>query len=241
MLSRKAILIGAPSVEQYLPGVIQDIKDMKAFLLSPTGGAWREDEIVTLVDQSKGTVTKHLNSCAEIDYAFILCAGHGEHQVLGTNGSTVIYLTEEDTLSIDSINSRAKRQLVIADVCRHERKIAIPESLLKAAMESYSAEDIFDYRAAFDFAVMNCSEGRIVAYSCSVNQSAGEDEKGGAFTQALLASPNNFLPNGSHGIVNVKQAFDWAYRQLTNNSSSQTPVFNAGRRLDYYPFAVIKK
>lgn len=37
MLSRKAILIGAPSVETYLPGVVQDIKDMKAFLCSPMG------------------------------------------------------------------------------------------------------------------------------------------------------------------------------------------------------------
>ena len=241
MLSRKAILIGAPSVETYLPGVVQDIKDMKAFLCSPIGGAWRENEIITLVDQSKATVTKHLNSCADVDYVFILCAGHGEHQVLGTNGSTVIYLTEEDTLSIDSINTRGKRQFVIADVCRHERKITISESLLKAAMESYSAEDKFDYRAAFDSAVMSCSEGRIVAYSCSVNQSAGEDEKGGAFTQALIASPNAYLPERSHGIVNVKQAFDWAYGQLTKKSSAQTPVFNAGRRLDYYPFAVITK
>ena len=241
MVSRKAILIGAPSVETYLPGVVQDIKDMKEFLCSPVGGDWREDEIVTLIDQSKATVMKHLNSCSDVDYVFILCAGHGEHQILGTNGSTVIYLTEEETLSIDSINSRGKRQFVIADVCRHEREIAISKTLLKAAMESYSAEDKFDYRAAFDAAVMKCSEGRIVAYSCSLNQSAGEDEKGGAFTQALIASPNHYLPSGLHGIVNVKQAFDWAHAQLVEKSSAQTPVFNAGRRLDYYPFAVITK
>lgn len=41
-MTRQAILIGAPSVKPVLPGVQQDLKDIKAFLLSNSGGAWQQ-------------------------------------------------------------------------------------------------------------------------------------------------------------------------------------------------------
>ncbi|QWA30540.1 caspase family protein [Pseudomonas sp. RC3H12] len=242
MISRKAILIGAPSVPKFLQGVLHDLEDMKDFLCSDAGGAWRENEIVTLIDQPGHVVMEHVRAAKDVDYVFILCAGHGEHHSSGTDSSTVICLTETEDLAIDLINPRNKRHFVVVDVCRDLVPVQeISKAVLKAAMESYSAEDKFDYRTAFDSAVMDCPEGRIVAYSCSVDQSAGETNRGGMFTQSLIASHEYFSPNsGSHGLVTVEQAFEWAKNNTYEKNAPQMPVLEAGRRRVFYPFAIVR-
>lgn len=244
MITRKAILIGAPSVESFLPGVVTDVKSMKNFLMSTTGGAWKENEITTLIDRPSKVVMQHIESAKDSDYVFIMCAGHGQHEVRGSLDETAIFLTENETLSINKINPKNKRHFVLVDVCRNvTQMLDSTETLLKGAMESYSSADKFNYREAFDAAIMKCSEGRIVAYSCDINQSAGEDSSGGLFTQSLISSSDAFLPtNGaSHGIINIKQAFERAKEKTYERGAPQSAVLNAGRRLDFYPFAIITK
>lgn len=244
MTTRKAILIGAPSVKPVLPGVKSDIESMKNFLLSNTGGAWRDDEVITLVDAKPELIKQEIASAKNCDYVFILCSGHGEHHVKTDIDETVIYLTETDFLSITNINPKNKRHLVIVDVCRNESILLdSTETLLKATLESYSSVDTYDYRSKFDAAIMKSSEGRIVAYSCGINQSAGENSAGGYFTQGLINSPKKFRPTAenNHGIVNISQAFDSAQKSTYDKNAPQNPVFNAGRRRDFFPFAIVKK
>lgn len=241
-ISRQAILIGAPSVRPELPGVTTDMNDIKKLLLSNKGGAWRADEIVPLSDPSSAAVYAQIESARYKDYVFISCSGHGEHRVGKGLDETVMYVKENETVSISSINPRNKRHLVIVDVCRNLVRVEKMEEM-RAAMKAFmeSAAILIDYRKIFDDAVMANPEGRIVAYSCDINQSAGDDGSGGVFTQALLAAPKYFSPtnNNRYGIVKINQAFDQAKTMTYAKNAPQSPVFNAGRRMDFYPFAIV--
>ena len=241
-ISRQAILIGAPSVKPELPGVTVDIKDINRFLLSDKGGAWRADEIVILTDPSAAAVYKQIESARYKDYVFITCSGHGEHRVGKGLDETVMYVKENETISINNLNPKNKRHLVIVDVCRKIVKIQKMDEI-RAAMNAFmdsASKSFIDYRKIFDNEVMANTEGRIVAYSCDLNQSAGDDGKGGVFTQELLASPRYFSPkNGNYGIVNINQAFERAKKMTYEKNAPQSPVFNAGRRMDFYPFAIV--
>lgn len=240
-MTRQAILIGAPSVKPVLLGVRQDLKDIKAFLLSNSGGAWRENEIVTLIDPSPQEVQTYVNASKSKDYVFITCSGHGEHQIGKKLDETVMYLNEKETISINSINPQNKRHLIIVDVCRGiVRLIERQKAALDAAMESFANKAYIDYRKVFDNAVMSSTEGRIVVYSCDINQSAGDDGTGGVFTQELLKSPQQFKPtNGNYGIVNIEQAFDVAKKMTYKKNAPQSAVLNAGRRRDFFPFSIV--
>ncbi|PKD39515.1 hypothetical protein CWO84_15025 [Methylomonas sp. Kb3] len=241
-IKRQAILIGAPSVKPELPGVIKDINDFKSFLLSDKGGVWKPTEITTLIDQSPFVVKAHIRLAQSADYVFILCAGHGEHRVGRNLDETVMYLNEKDTISINEVNPQTRRHLVIVDTCRvlvEVKKLAM-EARAEAALTLDFAETHVDYRQVFDDAILNTSEGRIVAYSCDINQAAGDDGSGGVFTQALLSSANTFKPIGysKYDIVNISQAFDVAKELTYKKNAPQSPVFNAGRRRDYFPFCI---
>ncbi len=241
-ISRQAILIGSPSVKPELPGVTTDMGNIKQFLLSNKGGAWRADEIVTLSDPSSAAVDAQIESARYKDYVFISCSGHGEHRVGKGLDETVMYVKENETVSISSINPRNKRHLVIVDVCRKLVRVETMEET-RAAMKAFmkSAAIPIDYRKIFDDAVMANPEGRIVAYSCDINQSAGDDGSGGVFTQELLAAPKYFSPtnNNQYGIVKINAAFDQAKTMTYAKNAPQSPVFNAGRRMDFYPFAIV--
>ena len=242
MISRQAILIGAPSVKPALPGVTKDVNEIKNFLKSQKGGVWREDEIIILLDKPRDAVIKCVESAKLKDYVFITCSGHGEHQIGKNIDETVMCLNEHETISINSINPQNKRHLVIVDVCRTIVKIQESSEVLSKAsvMDSAIRKNDVDYRKRFDDAVMASSEGRIVAYSCDINQTAGDDGTGGYFTQELLKSPKYISQQSvSNGIVDISKAFDIAKAATYKKNAPQSPIFNAGRRRDFFPFAII--
>lgn len=154
-----------------------------------------------------------------------------------------MYLNEEETISISSINPQNKRHLIIVDVCRGiVRLLERQKAVLKAVMESVANEAYIDYREIFDIAVMSSTEGRIVVYSCDINQSAGDDGTGGVFTQELLKAPEQFKPkNGDYGIVNIEQAFAVAKKMTYKKNAPQSAVLNAGRRRDFFPFSIVSR
>lgn len=240
-ISRQAILIGSPKVNPELPGVRRDLQDTYDFLCSPCGGFWRKEEITILLDPNYDEVCKHINMAYNRDYVFILCSGHGEHRVGKDLDETVMYLQENEIIAVNELNPRNKRHFVMVDVCRgivkvdeHRTKIALAKIL-----ESQSFLTI-DCRKIYDEAVMANPEGRIVAYSCDINQSAGETPKGGIFTQEMLNAHLDFvLPNNStYGILKIDHAFEQAKRRTQEKNFPQAPMLYAGRRRDFYPFAI---
>ncbi len=67
---------------------------------------------------------------------FISCSGHGEHRVGKGLDETVMYVKENETVSISSINPRNKRHLVIVDVCRKLIRVETMEET-RAAMKAF--------------------------------------------------------------------------------------------------------
>lgn len=153
-----------------------------------------------------------------------------------------MYLSETDTISISNINPQNKRHLIIVDVCRNlvriEKQIA---SLSTEAIFENDSINLINYREIFDNAILLTSEGRIVAYSCDINQSAGDDGSGGVFTQELFDSPNHFNVhvNNDYAILKIDKAFEYAKTMTYKKNAPQTAIFNAGRRRDFFPFAII--
>lgn len=240
-ITRQAILIGAPNVPPFLPGVLKDLRDLEAFLKSPTGGKWRSDEITVLNSPSPEIIKLHLEMAKHKDYVFISCSGHGEHRVGAGADSTVILLDDRKSIAINEMNPKNKRHFVLVDVCRAVVKaklISESAALTKALLDS--AHVNVDHRKVFDTALSKTTEGRIVAYSCDINQSAGEDEAGGYFTQSMLRAAGAYASHADQGkVVDIEKAFKVAKQNTYDTNAPQTPVLLAGRRNDYFPFAIV--
>src|SRR5688572_4065117 len=116
MITRKALLVGAPGgvFTDFLPGVFPDLQNMKAFLLSPQGGAWKKEEITMLYNPGKKKLLQTVKAM-QADYTLTFFSGHGfpddfdRRFISLTNG--------ECTTDVKLLNSSA-RQLVLIDDCR---------------------------------------------------------------------------------------------------------------------------
>ncbi len=243
MVSRKAVIIASPDVTPRLPGVEVDVRSIKAFLLSPTGGAWEDNEIEILMNPRKGDVQRSLALANLMDYVLITCSGHGEHHVGENFESTTMYLRENEKMYIQEMNPGNRRHLVVVDVCRKIVPVAIHESFFAAQnrMIRKAEVDRWDARRLYDNAILSCAEGRIVMYSCDKNQTAGDDGNGGYFTQELLKAPRVLLESGKikGRVVGADDAFEYAKARTIALNAPQCPVFNAGRRRDFYPFGIV--
>jgi len=80
--SRKVLLIGAQSGGKYLHGVEPDLKNFKAMVMSPAGGACREEEVKVLYNEPVSTVRRWMRQ-AEADYSLVYFTGHGMADSLG--------------------------------------------------------------------------------------------------------------------------------------------------------------
>ncbi len=238
---RKAILIGSPNgPDPALPGVAVDLRDIATYLQSVKGGAWESNEITILSNPSKKDVLTTLSTASIYDYVLITCSGHGEHHVRNDFEDTVFCINKTEEIYISEINPRNKRHLVIVDVCRKVVLLKLEEQRMFAAKVAKAYEFAEDRRRArqlFDQAVMACAEGRIVVYSCEKNQTAGDDGSGGIFTQSLIKVGASFEKKPS-GVMDINDAFQFAKVRTYQLNAPQTPTLNAGRRRDYYPFAV---
>jgi hypothetical protein len=240
-MNRKAILIGSPNgPDPALPGVDVDLKDLTTYLQSIKGGAWDSSEISLLRNPSKKEVRSMLDTASHFDYVLITCSGHGDHHVRNDFDDTSFCINKAEEIYISEINPRNKRQLIVVDVCRKVVLLKAEESRMFAAHEAaiYKFdEDRKNARKMFDQAVLSCAEGRIVVYSCDKNQTAGDPGSGGIFTQSLIKIGESYVKKPS-GVMDINDAFQLAKARTYQLNAPQTPTINAGRRRDYYPFAV---
>ena len=237
---RKAILIGSPNgPDPELPGVDVDLRDLASYLQSNKGGAWESNEIVTLRNPSKSAVIAAIKSAEYFDYVLITCSGHGDHHVYRDHEDTSFCLNKTEEIYISELNPKNKRHLVIVDVCRKVVLMKAEEARLFAANKYFreSFEDRRRARQLFDDAVLSTAEGRIVVYSCDKNQTAGDDGNGGVFTQSLIKTGIDFTRR-PYGVLHIYDAFQIAKALTYQLNAPQSPTINAGRRRDFYPFAV---
>lgn len=242
-MTRQALLVASPNAgNQALPGARLDVENIKEYLLSTTGGAWEESEISTVLDPTKAQLDTALNKLRYVDYAFITFSGHGFHSVGRSQSETRICLTRTEECSVQDINPRNNRHFVVIDACRAIVRIQLNEersmNFSRANAMKYASRQ--DIRAAFDAAVMAAEMGRVVAYSCGINQSAGEDSTfGGVFSSELVSEASRWsISANPRAILHVPEAFRLAEAATYRKNAPQRPEIELGRRMYHFPFAL---
>lgn len=242
-MKRIAFIIGdGRSGGDPLPGVYQDHRNYRDFLLSNEGGAWASEEILNITKPIKRErLLEVLSRGSRFDFAFVAFSGHG----FTHKGRSYICVSDGDAYDDDLVTG-ATRQVTIIDACR-EASLAGPlikseRILVAAAFDDYSAEM---YRAscrkAFDIACVRAPEGESRLYACSPGQAAGEGLHGGYFSHTLIQigtkfSQGNGICTKASRYLPLNAATNLAIKAFARYP--QTPLAHLGRRQTHFPFAV---
>lgn len=182
---RRALIIGSPDKE--IPGVYDDMKNYRDFLKSFAGGAWYENEIITLESPTKAQVDAQLRLLETADYSFLVFAGHGGYS--HAERATMLQINPHTTISENDLKRGAQRRTVIFDTCRvHiDQPQAFREAILKSIIAMDSYQDPAVARILFDRSLSTCYPGIAVMYGCSVGESSGDiPGSGGRYSSTLL-------------------------------------------------------
>jgi len=236
-MKRKALIIGSPDKGiHFLPGVEKDVKSWEAYLSSPIGGAWDNDEIEVIESPTTASLKLAIRLLAYVDYSFVTFSGHGRSIPYG---STIININPSEEIDTQNLISNSKKQTIILDCCRTFPRMVLKEEarILSKAMDSY--QDRNRYRLAFENHLNQCEPGQIILYSCSPNESAGEsDLYGGYYTNAIQRASHH-LSERQNNVLTVKQAHEVAKSTVESRTANkQHPVGEFPRSWNSFPFAV---
>jgi hypothetical protein len=242
-MKRKALLIESSRLtgQPDLPGARIDIRNWRSFLRSDVGGAWNDDEIISLNNPSWPALQGQLILQSSTDYVFITFSGHGEHIREKDIDESKIYLTENDKVLVRQINPGNPRCTFIIDACRG---LVTPEALPVAIAMSISkaVSDRQAYRDLFDAAIEQAEKGIIRVFSCSIDEAAGESAiSGGYYTTALMDCCTDWHrshDSGKRYYYPINSAHDCASSRTTERNKQQHPQYNGGRRNKHFPLAV---
>lgn len=237
---RSALIIGSP--DSQIPGVYDDMKNYRSFLKSPGGGAWYENEIVTLESPTRFQLSQHLEHLKASDYSIVVFAGHGEYS--SRNQSTMLHLNSNTLIDEDELKVGAPKKTVVIDACRVIAKEPIDEALVKAALATERYLDHLDTsRQTFERQLAACHPGLAVLYGCKIGESAGDiPGTGGRYSSSLLTVALNWA--GRFGAqqgsaLTVSEAHEAAVPVVQRRSGgSQNPTAEFPRSLPRFPFAV---
>lgn len=247
-LKRKAIIIAAYSSKHgYLPGAKEDIALHKGYLSSSLGGAWEDGEITVLENPTSKQVRDALQSAKDMDFAFIAFSGHGEHHIGKQLSDTSLCLNDNEEMYVGDINPGNRRHVVLVDACRKVVLLEMKKAadvIALAANRAYAVDWMYRYkcRALFDQELTQAEEGRVIIYSCDLNQAAGETENGGVFTEAMINGSiawrdlsGALKAEAQSEVLDIPLAFELA---KTKVPKPQTPVLHNGRRIRSFPYGV---
>lgn len=248
-MKRRAILIEAANLKGQtpLPGAEVDLKNYQRYLCSIEGGNWYQSEIVALSKPLKRTVLEQIRAAErEADYLFLAFSGHGYTKKANpyafpqptVNQMTMLCINDSEEMSLAEINPSIKN-FVVADSCRTielVQKSMITEAL-QASYRFSNAEQ--SARTLFDNAVTNADAGQIIAYSCGINESAGEDKnRGGYFSAAMMEAGIDQASQGVQRAISASDVFAQAKLIVKRQAAQQNPEYSPGRRIRHFPFAV---
>jgi hypothetical protein len=181
-----AILIASPGEgANLLAGPPLDIHKMRAFLLSPLGGAWTDDEIVE-PPLSEVALTAAIEDGNERDYLFLVYSGHGARL---NNGNTRLALSPGQTAIVeDLLGQITTRATLVVDTCRAPLQAPYPVIQLAEWEELLveNADYSQVYRAFFEAEFMKIPQGVTTLFACRPGQTATDTPAGAVFLNCLL-------------------------------------------------------
>ena len=223
------------------------------FFNSSEGGAWEEDEI-SVYDNNfnfnnfSRQIRFQKNMGEPYDYMVIVFCGHGYSD---RKGERWIEIRPEDTqdscVSVSQIRDVCYgiRTLFISDSCA-----AIPRSLREensgiGRLNMFSGDNTYRMRCRkiYDTVVMNTSEYSFTAgYAVSLGEEAGENERGGIYSQTLLDVAHKTyyeLRRASNEYASFSYVHSLAADIVAaRNDVNQHPAIEMSRSRYQFPFVV---
>lgn len=242
MPTRKAIIItspgSSPNHPKYLAGALLDAQHIIAYLRSPVGGAWVNDEMRVFQNPNTEDVENEFD-CTNVDFLLVYFAGHGFHD----GAQTTLQINEREVLGEKTLSGCAKRQLTIIDACRVQvpRSFGLGDPITESEKHPLMIDND-EARACFDRAINHAPQEYHTLYACKVGQTSKESVvAGGHFTNALLQSAWTWASK-QKGVLDAGNAAFAAWQMMQAQGITpeiQQPVVSANPI--YLPFAVHPK
>jgi Caspase domain len=196
MISRKALLVGCPGGirNKYLHGISSDYKNTIAYLTSPRGGSFhQEDEIVRVHNPTSKELIKVIQD-TKVDYANVFFFGHGHTDTY--SNERIISLRDHDVPDTYLL-TKSRVQTIVVDSCRD----FVPGIAgISQYVDPYSSFDgVSEARVLFDEFIGNANSGFQIVHGTQSGESAWEQVGGGGglFTTSLLqvasTMPTNYV------------------------------------------------
>lgn len=249
-MKRRAIIIEAANLkgQDPLPGAEVDLKNYQRYLCSIEGGYWYQSEITPLSKPSKQMLLGEIRKAErEAEYLFVAFSGHGYTKHANpylfpqptVNQLTMLCINDTEEIALSEINPAIKN-FIIADSCRTIERLEKAYAAFADFVSEAALSDRERYaRMLFDNAVINAESGQIIAYSCGINESAGEDKnRGGYFSAAMMEAGMGLASGGTQRSISASETFEQARVIVKRQAAQQNPEYSAGRRYRHFPFAV---
>ncbi|MDJ1485980.1 caspase family protein [Cytophagaceae bacterium YF14B1] len=238
-MQKIALLIGSPLVKgsNYLSGVSGDIQNFESFLLSPIGGGWQKEEIVTFpLNPTKRDVLRYLIALKQYDYAFVYFSGHGKTQATGVSQWQSVQLNQAEELNITQFQSSAKRQLTIIDACRDVEDFSNFSGVSGIWESSSTGEQLVKARTIYNNCLSKFMPGYLVWYATQLGTTATDDGRGGVFSNSVLRAVSLLNKHTNKDIITIADVHRVASKLM--EKYSQVPQLVSDGRLLQLPFAV---
>lgn len=233
-VSRCAVLIGAPGEGQnYLRGVSSDLHNIKNYLLSPNGGRFFPNEIISLSRAELSDVASVIQE-VHVDYLFVYFSGHGYTEKLSNR--RMLCLQDAYVEDLFLLN-RSPRQLVIVDACRNYAGAGI-SGIPQFGEEPDHFDGESEVRNLFDQLLLHSSPGRMIIHGTQQGQYSSDSSSGGYFTRALLEVGTNINAEGNYTWSSVENVLHYVPSVLERNKNFQVPEITYETGNLRVPFAI---
>jgi hypothetical protein len=240
-LIKHAYLIGAPGGPEngtdFLHGVSNDPLNMKRFLKSRNGGAWRENEITILSFAHYTAIKDRLDFTYE-DFRLTYFSGHGF--IDQASGNNCLLFQDGWVYDTDLINPYILKQSIICDSCRNFVDLGKISGIEKEQEEWRNASGDDIVRELFDKWIMESPNGIQIFHAVASGLIAWDTSSGGLFTNRLIQAAQ----------IEMQQFDDYSYSTLlqfveylrhpgiSQNKQQRMPSFTYAEGNLKVPFAV---
>lgn len=231
-MRRSAILIAASGADLEQTESVRAL--WRAFIKSPAGGMWYEDEIISPLPTASD-VLEAVDSVAHSDYSLVVFIGHGAMVKEGRPWKeTRIEVNEKETLLADrQLNTGTLRLTLVLDCCR--------DLLWPTPSGNFSGIEPFVptginsivFREVFEANLLQAEQGITKIYSA--------DENNSSFSQFLIDGACEWCKHHKHeSVLSWSDAVAVGQKKMEaeNVSARQGFVYQGGRRLRHFPMAI---
>lgn len=212
-MNRIAILIGSPT-KPYLEGVAYDLENVKNYLKSSNGGAWKDNEFFApKLDPSIREISPYLENCKNYDFAFVYFSGHG---FTDSNGNATVVLNQRENLFVRDLANHCKKQITIIDACRGYSHYSNFTGLSGIGTLNFDYTNLGVARTVFQEYAKKCSNGRVLLYASQKGQNADDTKQGGYFSTNLLISARELSNTSQKLVSSICETFNQTYPKIQN-------------------------